>query len=372
MAHFTKYTRGAAQMTIAHDRRDKCGIRENIDEDRTYMNYNLCDCDDEIQKLNQLINMAEKSGAYMRNDMNVICSVVITLPKDFPRNESLEKEFFRGAYEFLCEDFGKENMLSAWVHRDECLNNEERKYKPHMHVKFCPIVEKQKNGKTVYQFDAKNKVNRTYLRTFHNRLQDHLTDWLGFTPHILNGATKGGNKSIEQLKKETYRNKCVAIYENNKEMIAGFWDEYKELSTSYWTEYKRQKQLIQKEIWALRNGFRYNQENIEQALLEICSLSSLLLYMLCKLFTAIAMMIEHKDELKQLDRLQSDLERLESIRRRVSNYQHNTKEKLKESDIEGIEDTLKKWEESVKEMNMFFYEYSKEKTTKKKEIEYER
>lgn len=372
MAHFTKYTRGAAQMTIAHDRRDKCGIRENIDESRTHLNYNLCDCDDEIVKLTQMINMAKKSGAYMRDDMNVICSCIITLPEDFIHNETLEKEFFKGCYDFLCNDFGEENMISAWVHRDECLKNEERKYKPHMHVKFCPILEKEKNGKTVYQFDAYKKVSRTYLRTFHKRLEGHLTDYLGFNPRILNGATKCGNKTIEQLKNETYKNKCVSVYESNKEMIAGFWDEYKNLSGNYWTEYKRQKALIQKELWALRNGFRYNQENIEQALLEICSLSSLLLYMLCKLFTAIVMMLEHKDELRQLERLESDLERLEGIRRRVSNYQHNTKEKLKESDIEGIEDTLKKWEESVKEMNMFFYEYSKEKTTKKKEIEYER
>ena len=360
MAHFIKYTRGAAQMTIAHDRRDKHGIRENIDESRTHLNYNLCDCDDEIVKLNQLINMAEKSGAYMRNDMNVICSVVITLPKDFPDYEMLKKEFFRGSYDMLCNDFGKENMISAWVHLDEA--------QPHIHVKFCPLAEKQKNGKTIYQFDAKHLVNRTYLRTFHKRLEAHLTDWLGFTPDVLNGATKGGNKSIQQLENETYKNKCVAIYESNKEMIAGFWDEYKELSQNYWAEYKRQKALIQKEIWALKNGFRYNQENIEQALLEICSLSSLLLYMLCKLFMAICALIENKDEYQRLNRLESDLERLESIRRRVSNYQHNTKEKLKESDIEGIEDTLKKWEESVKEMNMFVCDYlEKELPTKKKE-----
>lgn len=360
MAHFTKYTRCAAQMTIAHDRRDKCGIRENIDESRTYLNYNLCDCDDEIQKLNQLITIAEKSGAYMRNDMNVICSVVITLPKDFPNNEMLQQEFFKGAYDFICNDFKKENVLSAWVHMDEA--------QPHIHIKFCPLSEKEKNGKTIYQLEAYKKVSRTYLRAFHKRLEEYLTDYLGFTPSITNGATKSGNKSIEQLKNETYKNKCVSVYESNRNIIAGFWDEYKNLSASYWSEYKRQKALIQKEIWALKNGFRYNQENIEQALLEICSLSSLLLYMLCKLFTAIVMMLEHKDEYQQLNRLESDLERLESIRRRVSNYQHNTKEKLKESDIEGIEDTLKKWENAIKDMNLFVCDYlEKELPTKKKE-----
>ena len=368
VAHFEKYTRGAAQMVIAHDRRDKHGIRENIDESRTYMNYNLCDCDDETTMLNKIINDAKSSGAYIRDDTNVICSCVITLPKDF-QIPNLEKEFFKGCYEFMCDEFGKENMISAWVHKDE--------KQPHIHIKFCPIVEKEKtykngNKKTVYQFEAYKKVSRTYLRTFHKRLEEHLTDYLGFAPHILNGATKGGNKSIEQLKNETYKNKCIAVYESNKKIIAGFWDEYKNLSASYWSEYKRQKQLIQKEMWALKNGFRYNQENIEQALLEICSLSSLLLYMLCKVFMAICALIENKDEYQRLNRLESDLERLEGIRRRVSNYQHNTKEKLKESDIEGIEDTLKKWEESVKEMNMFFYEYSKEKPAKKKEIEYER
>ena len=64
---------------------------------------------------------------------------------------------------------------------------------------------------------------------------------------------------------------------------------------------------------------------------------------------------------KQLERAESDLERLDSIRRKVSNYQNNTKEKLKKEDVEEIETALHKWEQSVMLMN-----FEKEEEKKKR------
>ncbi|MBQ4574480.1 MAG: hypothetical protein IJA85_04705 [Clostridia bacterium] len=62
-------------------------------------------------------------------------------------------------------------------------------------------------------------MNRTYLQTFHKRLENYLDDWLGFTPSVINGATKCGNKSISQIKTETAQGeyvKKVWMYMNAK------------------------------------------------------------------------------------------------------------------------------------------------------------
>ena len=42
------------------------------------------------------------------------------------------KQYFEDSYKFLCNKYGRENIISAYVHMDEAT--------PHMHVNFIPIT----------------------------------------------------------------------------------------------------------------------------------------------------------------------------------------------------------------------------------------
>ncbi len=70
-----------------------------------------------------------------------------------------------------------------------------------MHFAFVPVVEDKKRGG--YKVSAKEAVSRRDLQTFHQDLQEHVEHELGHEVGILNEATKEGNKSIEELKRQS-------------------------------------------------------------------------------------------------------------------------------------------------------------------------
>ena len=53
-----------------------------------------------------------------------------------------------------------------------------------------------------YKVSAKEVINRRNLQTFHADLSKYLEQQLGFPVNVLNEATKEGNRSIEQLKRQ--------------------------------------------------------------------------------------------------------------------------------------------------------------------------
>lgn len=358
MAHFEKYKGSNAYILIDHDNRGNTHGKENIDEARSHLNYNLCDVKDEKEYLRNLVEKAKETGAIIRDDSNLICSVVITLPKDFEDNEELERQFFLGCYRMIAEDFGESNIVSAWVHKDE--------KQPHIHIKFAPIKEKEKTykdgtTKTKICFDAKNCVNRNYLQQFHNRLDTFMEDWLGFKTSVHNGATKDGNKTIAELKaisKQLEKNKRIIkdsptlTIANQYKVINDYWTEYKNISQDFWFHYKPAKQRIKDELWELKKGLRDNERQFLRDLNFIDNLMSKgFLFALFSLITALFVLtsdIELRNKEKQL---RAKMEELETARRKISNYQHNAKENLKREDFENIEIALDKWEKAVLSTN---------------------
>lgn len=353
MAHIEKYKGVNSYNLINHDNRTKLYYKENVDKEKSHMNYNICSIDNEIERLNELIKMAKESGAQIREDTNTIISVIVTLPKDFPNNETLKRAFFEGCYDFIAKDFKEENIISAWVHNDES--------QPHIHIKFCPIREKlkkYKNGseKTIYSFDAKNCVNLNYLKTFHNRLEEHLTDFIGFKPTILNGATKDGHKTIEELKKTSEQQKkdrelinkdAWLIIAEQKKILNDYWEEYKRISQKYWADYKLQKNIISNSIYELKKDIKGTERDLKRSLDFVGNLSYGLFYALSRLVCAFCMYYRVNTLQNELKTIESNLGALEDVRRTVSNHQHNTKEKLKNNDLISIEEALENWERSA-------------------------
>ena len=84
-----------------------------------------------------------------RKDVNVMATWVVTVPKDLPEQE--HKAFFQASYDFLQQRYGRENVVSAYVHMDEVT--------PHMHFAFVPV----KHG---FKEDKKTPIFRQNIAKF--------------------------------------------------------------------------------------------------------------------------------------------------------------------------------------------------------------
>jgi len=189
MAHVMKHTKASCGHMFAHfDRRAEHISNENLDRTRTHLNYNLAihqqmDQGEFVRKRCSEVRMQN------RKDVNIMASWVVTVPKDLPLEE--HKQFFQGCYDFLENRYGKENVVSSYVHMDEIT--------PHMHFAFVPVVpDKKRDG---FKVSAKECITRADLQSFHQQLETHLENVLGHEVGILNEATREGNKSIAELKR---------------------------------------------------------------------------------------------------------------------------------------------------------------------------
>lgn len=191
MAHIKKYTSSATGALCSHYDRSKNPPTENIDNSRTGLNYNLASDEQPRGQIDFIHQRLSEVKVHKRKDLNVMCDWVVTVPKDLPQN--FHKAFFQETYNFLKNKYGKENIISSWVHEDEVT--------PHMHFAFIPVVEDKRKGG--YKVSAKECITRADLKTFHENLQEYLEERLKMPVNVLNGATKEGNKSIADLKRGT-------------------------------------------------------------------------------------------------------------------------------------------------------------------------
>jgi hypothetical protein len=164
---------------------------QDIDPERTGMNYNLGP-DRDVSQNEYLNKRLDEVHRLKRADVKVVCDWVVTAPKTLPEEE--RERFFGETYEFLRERYGGEkNVISAYVHVDE--------NQPHMHFCFAPIVEDAKRGGE--RLCASEVIERGELKRFHKDLERHMERAMGHEVEILNEATKNGNRSIDELKRET-------------------------------------------------------------------------------------------------------------------------------------------------------------------------
>ncbi len=196
MARVDKYTATEAAAVCKHDRRAQGDgtfhSNETIDDSKTDQNYNLAETDQPLDTTEFMQKRLSECIVYHRADVNVLCSWAVTLPKDYTGDE---RKFFEKTYIFLCERYGKENVVSAWVHKDEKT--------PHMHFKFVPITQvKTGKNKGKYKLCAAEVINVAELRMFHRDLQSYLETALQCPCNILNGATASGAKTVQELKTE--------------------------------------------------------------------------------------------------------------------------------------------------------------------------
>ena len=198
MANFQKYPKSSLGHLLKHYERsvDENGqhIRygnQDIKTDLSSQNYNLGP-DRDMDQLEFIKKRTSEVSCLNRKDVNVMCSWVVTLPKELPLDQ--EREFFEKTYDFLQKRYGgEENVISSYVHLDE--------NRPHMHFSFVPVVQDKKKGHL--KVSAKEAVNRIDLQKFHLDLAKTLELHFKRDVGIINEATKEGNKSIIELKRGT-------------------------------------------------------------------------------------------------------------------------------------------------------------------------
>ena len=220
MAHVAKYTRSTCGLLTRHYERYKNKEHpeevkyknQDIDSERTHLNYNLAP---EHQQMSFLKYRLEEVHCLKRDDVNVMCDWVVTAPKELP--EEHQKEFFEVCYKHLAKKYGEKNVISAYVHMDE--------NQPHMHFAFVPVIYDQKKDRE--KVSAKELLSRVQLKQFHPELQKVINNWItqneyDFECNILNGATAGGNKTVEELKierlTEIRKEKESLLNETNKQL----------------------------------------------------------------------------------------------------------------------------------------------------------
>lgn len=110
----------------------------NIDPTRTHLNYNLAEHNEaQMEFINR---RCAEVRCNPRADLNILASCCLFLPKDVP--PEYERRFFESAYRFLSDRYGKNNIVSAWVHKDEGFRdtvgrlNEQR----HFHSRLIPLT----------------------------------------------------------------------------------------------------------------------------------------------------------------------------------------------------------------------------------------
>lgn len=189
MAHIAKYKASAVGKLCAHYNRwqgiDNPNVsRENIDKNRTHLNYALGVYEKNgkrfIGKVRGSASWATVKGRIdavnarakaegkraTRKDAVVMADMVVTLPPNVPPEDAYK--FFWNSYQYIADRVGRGNLMGGYVHMDETT--------PHMHVPFTPILDGR--------FNYKKMCDRKFYQTFHKGLGDRLEQKMGYRPEV--------------------------------------------------------------------------------------------------------------------------------------------------------------------------------------------
>lgn len=250
MANVAKYTRSATGQLCQHYERKQIDGEyikfgnQDIDLSKTDQNYNLAP-HREGGQINFIKLRLSEVKFLKRDNVNVMCSWVVTLPKSYPITH--EREFFEHTYRFLAERYGEKNVVSAYVHKDE--------NRPHIHFAFIPVTI-GKDGKE--KVSAKEVLTKAELKAFHPALQRYLEQYLEYEVEILNGATIGGNRTMHELKAEKEIQRYEALCEKYKKQLDELAEEKLDDQAKIHATHNElnslqsQKKAVQAEIGALQ------------------------------------------------------------------------------------------------------------------------
>ena len=205
----TKYKRENLKGIFRHnERRNKNYSNENIDKEKSYLNYSLKSPQYSYEKEFDRIREKYNLKGQIKTVSNIACEYIITSDKEFFETigEEETKRYFETAYKFVCEykDLGEEYILSAKVHMDE--------ETPHLHLVFIPVVHTQdKNGNNIDKIACSEfwKAKDTYIQ-LQNAFHSYITE-NGFD------LERGKSSSREHLSVKDFKE--ITNYEKSKKTL---------------------------------------------------------------------------------------------------------------------------------------------------------
>ncbi len=136
IARIEKIKMGTVGRIYRHHERKKESYKSNPDIDPTRTRFNFHLVEPSGPYMDMVRQRIQAAGARRRKDSVVMQDGLVAATPEWIKAKTPEaqQEFFRYAFRFFEERFGKENMISAVVHMDEAT--------PHMHFCFVPITKK--------------------------------------------------------------------------------------------------------------------------------------------------------------------------------------------------------------------------------------
>ena len=187
-----KFSRGSVNgLSIHIERKTVTHSNKDIDPERTYLNYDLCQKPGDMNA--RLSERLKTVYCLNRENVKVMADWIVTLPETMKESTREDQRiFFETTYAFLAERYGRENVLAGMVHNDETT--------PHMHFAFIPVIFDQKKQRE--KVSAKEVLNRKELLSFHKALDTYLKEKIPeiYTYGILNDKTIGVD-DVRTLKK---------------------------------------------------------------------------------------------------------------------------------------------------------------------------
>lgn len=207
--HVKKFTRSEIAYVLNHNLRKHIYYsNENINTALSCDNIEIIkgsvnDIDTRLKN----VYMHGRNGKAAYKTISAV-SICIHKPLDCRTDDEV---FFTRIADIYSEMFGKENVISAVVHRDE-ENKDTGEVRPHMHFVFVPVVKDKKKNRE--KLCAKAVVNRSMLKTLHGDVERLYEERYGEkvtlqNPNPNERLKKGNIEHIEDYKK--VKNRCKQL-----------------------------------------------------------------------------------------------------------------------------------------------------------------
>ena len=199
---------------------DRKGRKSNpdIDDTKTNMNYDLVESNKNLyQRVKARVDEVRSVSRIQKNSV-VDFSNIITVPKEQYEKWGLEKskDYLKEVYNYFCEEFGKENVVSAKVHLDETT--------PHMHLHFVPV--NQENGK----LQARALMTPARINKIHTECPKYLQE-KGYEVERGKGKTEK-NLDIHRFKAEKIK-EDINILENKLKALESDLKAFERVESSF-------------------------------------------------------------------------------------------------------------------------------------------
>ncbi|MGF0348259.1 MobV family relaxase [Rhodococcus sp. IEGM1300] len=159
-----------------------------IDPTRTHLNYDFVKSEISLYKrVKDRSEYLKSQGSKVQSNSVVMNSNIITIPKEeaLKMTDDEQKRYFKSCYEYFCDRYGTENVMSAKVHLDETT--------PHMHLHFMPV--NKENGR----LQARIAISPKVVREIHRELPLFLQE-RGFDVVQASGKKTNEKLSIHEFK----------------------------------------------------------------------------------------------------------------------------------------------------------------------------